>query len=173
LDGKGKLLLHDVTLTSSSSGWGKDSLDVLWNIDSTYGIVPVGGVSSNVWLSSDCTTGKLQVEARILRTNSIKYPVLNENKISLGAGDWANRQWDSMTYFKGTRLLAEPQILSYYADGRCQGTSTDEFKRKYESAYGLWQFLKDETYYVDWQYWLLSPIDRPSGSGQGVLVPSY
>jgi hypothetical protein len=97
---------------------------------------------------------------------------LDSDSISIGAGDWANKAWDEMSYFKGTSLSVEPQIQSYYSDGRCQGISIERFKSKYQSDYGLWQFIKNETYYIDWQFWSLSPIQRPAGSGQGKIVPT-
>jgi hypothetical protein len=89
----------------------------------------------------------------------------------MASGDWLNRDWDQMAYFKATKLDIEPQIHSYYSDGRCQGISTAQIKSNLLN--GARQDLKNDSYYLEIQFWLLTPTKRPAGSGQGRLVPTY
>ena len=110
------------------------------------------------------------MNGRLLKYSGISYPTIQSKYISLAigsAGDWANGYYDNMTYFKAEKFAQDPVILSYFTDGWCRVTNTEDYKTVWSRAYNL---NPGEFTYRDWQFYSLTPTDRPTGSGEGRIT---
>ena len=168
IDSSNTTLLSDVSLFTYNSGFGWDSNQTLWFFDSN-GVIPAGGVSTSfpAYESVNCSTGRISVTGRTLKNTGILYPSIQSQYISLALGnygDWANKYYDNMTYFKGEKFSSEPAINSYFTDGSCRRTTTEDYKTMWARAFSM---NTNDTTYKDWQFYALTPIDRPAGTGEG------
>jgi len=171
IDSTDSTLLSDVSLFTYNSGFGWDSTQTLWFFDSN-GVIPAGGVSNTfpAYESVNCSSGRISFNARILKNSGILYPSIQSKYISLAIGsygDWANKGYDNMTYFRGEKFSNEPTINSYFTDGSCRRTTTEDYKTIWARAFNM---STNETTYSDWQFYSITPLDRPAGSGEGKIT---